>query len=441
MTEVTQFANMDAEKSVLGSILLDEQGAQYDVAVGLGLTPDDFSASSHREIFRVVVSLLDAGANAGLVALVNSLSDLKRLDAVGGAGYISSLIDGSAGESVKGSVKIILEKSAKRRTAAACESAKAGLEAGDPSKRVISALEESLLSIQVGNRGGAIPPVAAYSNEVINEWVALAESDRDILGISTGLHGLDTSTCGICPGELWLYGGRTGDGKSSLALGAAAANCRAGLPVGVFSYELSRKEILHRLWVAESNSAYQGIRRPRSLSQEKRKEIVSTACEVGMWPLYIEDDSGLNISQLAAKARLLVRQHGIKLLIVDYVQLVGATASNERERITKISNALRILAKDSQVPVIAISQLSRPRDGDENVRPNKFSLKESGSLENDAHTIVLVYRPKDRDGSYSGNDELIIAKQRNGMTGSEAVVFSPRTLTFQPRETGRGASA
>jgi len=129
----------------------------------------------------------------------------------------------------------------------------------------------------------------------------------------------------------------------------------------------------------------------------------------------------------------MVRQHGIRLIAVDYVQLISAVAQNERERITKVSNSLRTLAKDTGVPVLAISQLARPRDGDENARANKYSLKESGALENHSHTIVLIYRPKEHNGDYKGEDELIIAKQRNGMTGSEPVFFDQRTLTFKPR--------
>jgi len=129
----------------------------------------------------------------------------------------------------------------------------------------------------------------------------------------------------------------------------------------------------------------------------------------------------------------MVRQHGVRLVVVDYVQLVNAAALNERERITKVSNALRTLAKEAHVAVLAVSQLARPRDGNENARPNRYSLKESGALECDAHSLVLIFRPVEESGEHTGKDELIIAKQRNGMTGSEPVYFDKRTLTFKPR--------
>lgn len=199
---------------------------------------------------------------------------------------------------------------------------------------------------------------------------------------------------------------------------------------------MSKEAVLHRLWVAESGTPYFGIRRPRTISPEKRQDVARAACDVGRWPLFIDDSSGLSISQVTARARLLIRQRGIKLVVVDYVQLIGAVALNERERITKISNGLRVLAKETDVPVLAVSQLSRPREADENQRPNKHSLKESGSLENDAHTVVLIYRPKEGT-EHSGEDELIIAKQRHGMTGAEPVFFDTKTLTFKPREVVR----
>lgn len=438
--DVTQFANLDAERAVLGAILLEERGAHLDMVLGMGLCVEDFSLSAHREIFGAYLTLSESGRNQDLLSVVNELTNLGRLEAMGGLAYVSGLVDGVPERvSIKGPVKIVLEKSAKRKTAAACSAAHASLETGEPSQKVIGVLEETLLSIQSGSDGATIIPVAAYTDEALNEWLKLAESGQDLVGLSTGVDAIDLATCGMCPGELWLCGGRTGDGKSSLALQAVAANCRNGIPVGVFSFELSRKEILHRLWVAESNTPYQGIRRPRTISPEKREDIARSACDVGRWPLYIEDNSALNISQLTARARLMIRQHGVKLTVVDYVQLISATAQNERERITKVSNALRILAKETRVPVLAISQLARPRDGDENARPNKHSLKESGSLENDSHTIVLIYRPKEHNGEHRGEDELIIAKQRNGMTGSEPVYFDPRTLTFKPRYLGGSA--
>jgi replicative DNA helicase len=156
-------------------------------------------------------------------------------------------------------------------------------------------------------------------------------------------------------------------------------------------------------------------------------------CDVGKWPLFVVEDSSLSIQKLIAKARLLIRQEKIQLIIVDYAQCVSAPAKEEKERLTKVSNALRSLAKDTGVPVVAISQLSRPKDGNQNFRPNKFHLKESGTMENDSHVIILTYRPVDQVGDPTGEDELIIAKQRHGPVSNERVFFDSKTLTFYGR--------
>jgi replicative DNA helicase len=165
-----------------------------------------------------------------------------------------------------------------------------------------------------------------------------------------------------------------------------------------------------------------------------RQRVQQAMCKVGKWPLFVVEDGALSIQKLLAKARLLIRQERIQLLLVDYVQLISAPAREEKERLTKVSNALRSLAKDTGVPVVAISQLSRPKDGNQNSRPNKFHLKESGSMENDSHVIILTYRPVDEFGNPTGEDELIIAKQRHGPVSNERVFFDPKMLTFFGRQ-------
>jgi replicative DNA helicase len=230
-----------------------------------------------------------------------------------------------------------------------------------------------------------------------------------------------------------LVGGRTGDGKTALALQIAATNCRKEISVGMCSIEMAKGDLLQRLWAHEGKIPFQCIRYPRRLEPDTRKRIQRAMGVVGQWPLFVVEDSSLSIQKLVAKARLLIRQEKVQLLIVDYVQLISAPAKDEKERLTKVSNALRSLAKDTGVPVVAISQLSRPKDGSLNARPNKFHLKESGSQENDSHVIILTYRPVDAYGNPTGDDELIIAKQRHGPVSNERVHFDSKTLTFYER--------
>jgi replicative DNA helicase len=154
---------------------------------------------------------------------------------------------------------------------------------------------------------------------------------------------------------------------------------------------------------------------------------------VARWPLFVAEDGSLTLQSVLAKARLLIRQEKLGLIVIDYVQLISAPGAAERDRITKISGQLRALAKDTGVPMVLISQLSRPKDRNANERPNKFCLKESGSLENDANTILLIYRPVDDLGNHTREDEIIVAKQRSGPVGIERVVFDPSTLVFRER--------
>ena len=337
-------------------------------------------------------------------------------------GYVSGLLDGVPDRpSIRHYVKIVREKSAQRRLVHACNATIGAIGDGCSSQEAIEGLGEKILQIQTGSDDAPAQRVVSFTDEVYNEWEKLADGSGDLIGLTTSLDCLDLATTGIRKGELWLIGGRTGDGKTALSLQIAAANCRKEIPVAMFSIEMAKGDLLQRLWSHEGKIPFQCVRYPRRLEPEVR------------WPLFVVEDSSLSIQKLVAKARLLIRQEKVQLLIVDYVQLISAPARDEKERLTKVSNALRALAKDTGVPVVAISQLSRPRDGSLNSRPNKFHLKESGSQENDSHVIILTYRPVDELGNPTGEDELIIAKQRHGPVSNERVRFESETLTFHER--------
>jgi replicative DNA helicase len=417
--------------SILGAILLNQKA--YDDAAACGLQFGDFSLDSHRRIYHHMAVLAESGRPIDHITLIDQLRLAKDLERVGDFAYIADLPVGVPDRpSIKYYVRIVKEKAAQRKVIAACNAA-AGVAEEMTSGDAMSYLQDQILQIQTGSDDSPAEHVIQFSDRVFSEWERQAQDTDQLIGLSTGLDPIDTATTGIRPGELWLYAGRTGDGKTSLALQAAAENCRKDIPVGLFSLEMAKADLLTRLWAQAGNISFQHIRNPRRLESEMRNRIQRAMCTVGKLPLYVVDDSSLSIQKLVAKARLLIRQEKVKLLIVDYVQLLSAAAKDERERMTKISNALRALAKDTGVPIIAVSQLSRPKDGSLNARPNKFSLKESGSLENDAHVIILTYRPVDDFGNPTGEDELIIAKQRHGPVGNERVVFDSNTLIFRER--------
>jgi replicative DNA helicase len=427
-------ANVEAERSVLGGILLE--GRAYDEAAALSLTSADFALDSHRRIYSRMVELAESSRPIDTITLVEELERHKELEAIGGVAYVSSVMDGVPDRpSIKHYVKIVREKAAQRKVIQACTASIGAISDGSSSQESIGELSERLLQIQTGSDDAPAERVLKFSDAVFADWERLADGSDDAIGLTTGIGVVDLATTGIRPGETWAIGGRTGDGKTSLALQIAAANCRRGVAVGYFSIEMSKDELLQRLWSHEENIPFGYIRNPRCASSDVRSQVRRAMTAVGMWPLFVAEDGSLSLQKLVAKARLLIRQEKLGLIVVDYVQLISANAPNERERITKISGQIRALAKDSGVPILAVSQLNRPTKGNQNERPNKFSMKESGSLENDANTILLIYRPTDDSGRPTGDDEIIIAKQRHGPVGNETVRFDSRTMTFFERTT------
>jgi replicative DNA helicase len=428
-------ANPNAERSVLGGILLDAKA--YDEAAAGGLTTSDFSLDSHRRIYFAIQQMGEAGSAIDLVTLCNFLGDRRELEPLGGAAYIAGLLEGVPDRpSIRHYVDIVKRKAAARNVAHACHVAIGAISNGSSAQECVGELSERLLQIQTGSDDAPAERVLKFSDAVYSEWERLADGSDAVIGLTTGVDSLDLVTTGIRPGETWAIGGRTGDGKTSLALQIAAANSRRGVPVGYVSIEMSKAELLQRLWAHEGKIPFGYIRNPRCASTDIRSQVLRAMTTVGRWPLFVAEDGSLSLQKLVAKARLLIRQEKLGLLVIDYVQLIAAIAPNERERITKISNQIRALAKDTGVPIVAVSQLNRPKDRNPNERPNKFSMKESGSLENDANTILLIYRPMDDFGRPTGEDELIVAKQRHGPVGNEKVFFDSKTMTFvesQPR--------
>ncbi len=426
-------ASIETERSLLGAVLLSPEF--YDAASAIALSPDQFSLDSHRKIFSAVQDMREAGLSVDLITVAEELDRRKQLESVGGYAYLSSLFDAVPDKpSTRSYAKILQEKAKLRSVIHACGTAMASAQDCIPSGECAGLLTDALLQIQTESTDSPSQRLVQFTDEVYNDWERIADGGTELVGLTTGVECLDIATNGIRDGELWAVGGRTGEGKTALALQVAAANCARDIPVGLFSLEMSKGDLLQRLWSQQGQIPFQCIRNPRRISSEMRQRIRRAMSQVGLWPLYVVEDSSLSIQKLCAKARLMIRQEKIRLLVVDYAQLISAPARDERERLTKISNALRALAKDTGVPVIVISQLSRPKDGNRNARPNKYHLKESGSLENDAHVILLIYRPVDERGQATGEDELIIDKQRSGPVGSESVHFDRKTLRFFERQ-------
>ncbi len=430
MSDESPLSSIHAERTVLGAILIDNhafyEASQYLVA-------RDFYLSSHRTIFACISRLLLRGSSADSTTVPEELRSTQQLEAVGGVAYVLNLEDGIPRNfSVRSYVRIIKDKSSLRQICTFGKSLAAEAEEpGTTSEGLLDRSESGLLEIR-GGQGDSLHKGAGQEMAVLLDRMR-QEKDRptELLGLPSGIHGLDLMTRGYQPGEITIVGAKSGVGKTSLLIQSAIANVRQGVPVLLFSLEMTEQQILRRILSVVSGVSFPRVRDTKWTTEQDMQAIVRAAAVVESWPLHIVDAAGISIEKITATSRLAIRRHGVKLIGVDYVQIVNAPGKDERLRVAAISRGLTRLAKDEQVPVIVLSQLSRQDRMAANRRPTMSDLRESSQLENDAHCIVLAHREWDDEmGKLKSDGALIVAKQRSGETGAFPVTYDRRTLTF-----------
>ena len=434
MTETVQInATMptciDAERSILGAILLDnnalsEASWQIDAC--------DFSLDSHRRIFARMVEMAEASKPIDLVTLIEELHRTHDLARVGDVGYLSDLMAGVPERpSIQAYIDIV-KNHAHSRTL--FETSKRSIEQivdGEPVKNVAGGMLQAVLDVEEQSARSRTEPIGNFIGGVLQEIQTQAAHDG-LIGLPTGLHCLDNNTGGMRPGELIVVGARPGAGKSALAGQIALTNARAGTPVVFFSLEMSKSDLGRRFFSAVSGVPAFMLRDPKWLGKNdaRWRDLEDARGRIARWPLYIDDNGSLTISEIVARAKLFIARHGVKLVIVDYLQLVRADVADIRERVGRVADQLRILAKSEHVPVVLLSQLRRPeRFNDE---PTLIDLKESGDIEAHCHVCLLIHSPVDSDMRPMGQ-KIIIAKNRNGVMGREDVVLDPDKLLFSAR--------
>jgi len=425
-------ASVEAERSILGAILLDNL-AIHEAAV---LSPGDFYLDSHQRIFRRILELDGAGKGIDTVTLCEELSKTNSIESVGGVAYLSSLTDGLPQRpSIATYVDIVRGKSKRRQCMRALESATLQFaEPTEPTEDCIAAHLEALLRIEADSAQCELEHVSKFSVGVMDELIRIKNSPQQLIGLTTGLDALDRETTGYRPGELTFIGGRPKQGKSSLMVQSAADSARVGIPVAVFSLELSKADVLRRIWAIVSGVHYYKIRNPKLMRPDDESALMQAMADVAEWPLYIYDRAAATSHEIAALTRLAVRRHGVRICFVDYIQKIREKAKDERQSVSISSERLRMMAKQENIPVVVLSQLRRPFNGDPNAIPTIFELKESGATEADAHLVLLVYRPIDKQTHQpTGHDEIIIGAQRNGPTGSIETSYNAGNLTFGVR--------
>lgn len=424
--------NIDAEQSVLGAMFLDRE-AIYKAA--RHLKPGDFYLEGHRLIFDAVVKLDEAGKTPDLVTVTDLLKQNNHLEKVGGATYVASLIGMvPTAANVEHYARIVEEKSILRSLiSAANRIASMGYEGGEEAEKLVTEAERMLMELSSRRTDTVFTPLREILLEIFQIIESRYRNKGQISGIKTGFDDMDRLCCGLQPGDLVIMAGRPAMGKTSLGMTIAHnVALKSNLPVAVFSLEMSRAQLVQRILCAEAMVDQQKVR-SGYLDEADWRRLVEAAGKLSNATLYIDDSAGLSVRELKAKARNLKAEKGLGLIVIDYLQLLsGSSRENRQQEISEISRSLKGLAKDLEVPVIALAQLSRAVEQRQEKKPIMSDLRESGSLEQDADVVMFIYREEyyRPDTEKKGIAEIIVAKQRNGPTGVVELAFLKEFTKF-----------
>jgi len=425
--------NIEAEVATLGAVLLDPPALTRVVDY---VRPEDFYRQANGRVFDAILKLWDRGESIDLITLTNELQSEGQLDRVGGAGYVSSLTTSvPTSANVEYYAQIVRQTSLRRRLITlAAEITESCFDDTIPTRQVIEEAERRIFELAETNQTKGFQP----AKEVVKRTVAAIEklyhNQDDYTGIPTGFHALDNMTSGFQNSEFIVIGARPSVGKTAFALSAAANMSVAHkIPVGFFTLEMSDMALMQRLVASEARIGSQVIR-TGMLRPSDFANLTNAAGRIYEAPLWISDTPGMRLLDLRAQARRMVSQHGVRILFVDYLTLITSENAEipRHEQIAEVSRSLKALARELEIPVVALSQVSRDTEGK---RPLLSNIRESGSIEQDADVVLFLHRDRklDQDTTEHMNvieTELIVAKQRNGPVGTIKIAFVPRYTKF-----------
>ena len=425
--------DIEAEKCVLGSIFLDNSAILKVVEI---LTPDDFYRSAHSAIYRTMLDLFTKNEPIDLVTVHASLKERDLLEQVGGASYLAELAHFvPTAANVVYYANIVREKSVLRRLIlASTEIASRCYEGLEPVDELLEAAEQQIFEIRAQGNRKSFFPIKEVIKEAVLQIEHLHQRREEVTGVPTGFYEFDRLTAGLQNADLIIVAGRPSMGKTSFALNIAQhAAIEHGIPVAIFSLEMSKEQLATRMLCAEARVDAQGVRTGR-LSEADWQRLTYAANRLSQAPIFIDDTPAISVLELRAKARRLMAEQGLGLVIIDYLQLMRGRERRERreQEISEISSSLKAMAKELNVPVVALSQLNRRVEERPDKRPQLSDLRESGAIEQDADVIVFIYRDEvyNKNTPEKGIAELIIGKQRNGPTGIVKLGFQAQFSTF-----------
>lgn len=432
-------ANADAEQLVLGAILLDDSSF---VVIGAMLEADDFSLEKHKRIFNAMLALNEGGERIDRITVANELMRRGHLESVDGIAYLVSLDNGLPQiYNLESYARIVKEKSLLRRIILSSQAIieRAMLDQEDPSV-ILGDAEESLLKLGDAKTKDKLLRPGDIIEQFEGGINAFLDPSKRVSGLSSGFFKIDEMTSGFHPGELIILAARPAMGKTALALNIAqriATRDHDPRPVAVFSLEMSNEQLLTRLICAEAHVDQQKFRLGY-LNQDERRLLQMAAVKLAEAPLFIDDTAGANLMDIHSKLRRIKAEHGLSLVVIDYLQLMSGRGrqENRTQEVSGLSRGLKLLAKEMKVPFLVLSQLNRATEtrpqGDH--IPQLSDLRESGSIEQDADMVWFIFRPEyykpDRE-DLRGLAEVIIAKQRNGPTGKAKLAFLRQFTKFE----------
>ena len=428
--------NIEAEQSILGGILLDNQCLNAVLEV---LEGGDFYSESHRRIFAAILELDNKGEPSDLITLSNALKEKKQLDHVGGVAYLASLVDNvPSAANIAYYAKIVKEKAILRRLiGTATDILSKSYDTGADVNNVLDESEHAIFEISEKKIRPAFFSIKDLIKDSFKTIESLYERKEFVTGVPTGFGKIDDMTSGLQNSELIIIAGRPSMGKTALALDIARhAALEVGIPVALFSLEMAKEQLAIRLLSSEARVDSQRIRRG-FLGETDWPKLTTAAGRLSEAPIFIDDTPAIMVLEMKAKARRLMAEAGLGLIILDYLQLMrsGVNKDSREQEISEISRSLKSLAKELRVPVVALSQLNRRVEDRSNRRPQMADLRESGAIEQDADLIAFIYRDevynRSEDNPEKGIAEIIIGKQRNGPTGVVKLAFLEKYTRFE----------
>ncbi len=429
--------SIEAEQAVLGGLMLDRRAWEQ---IADGITEADFYRQDHRLIFRSIANLEAADKPFDVVTLSDELSKTHELEVAGGLAYLGRLAkETPSAANIRAYADIVRERSVLRQLietgtdiagSAYNPEGRASKELLDEAERKVFAIAEQGARSSNGFRG-----IKDLLTKTVEQIDYLYEQDGNISGVTTGFRDFDEKTTGLQKGELIIVAGRPSMGKTTFAMNMAENTAIAqGTPVAVFSMEMPAESLAMRM-ISSMGRIDQHRLRTGQLHDEDWPRITSAVSLLSEAKIFVDDTPALSPTDLRARARRLKREHGLGLIVIDYLQLMttGSSTENRATEISEISRSLKALAKELELPVVALSQLNRSLEQRPNKRPVMSDLRESGAIEQDADLIVFIYRDEvyDQESPDKGTAEIIIGKQRNGPIGTTRLTFLGQFTKFE----------